>query len=190
MAYRRRRNRFNANEYWDSRPLCSICAARKTRSGTICHKCRQAGHVVAIKRPPAAPASFPPSATAAAVTRPASLSPVQSNNAARARPERSGFGVVAAISVGICFLLATCQTQPLRVPNTATPLQSQSRNNGDVYVRGHYRSDGTYVRPHVRTRQNHIFGDNFSTSGNRNPYSGRSGTRKTPNRGGVYLDRR
>jgi len=46
MARRRswnRRNRdFDAAAYWASRPVCEVCGARKVRSGSICHVCRDA----------------------------------------------------------------------------------------------------------------------------------------------------
>lgn len=45
-----------------------------------------------------------------------------------------------------------------------------------TYVRGHYRSNGTYVQPHHRTAPNHTVYDNYSTKGNINPYNGKKGT--------------
>lgn len=45
-----------------------------------------------------------------------------------------------------------------------------------VRVRGHIRSDGTYVAPHVRSAPNRSTMDNWSTSPNVNPYNGRQGT--------------
>jgi len=43
-------------------------------------------------------------------------------------------------------------------------------------VKGHYRSDGTYVQPHHRSNANSTKLDNYSTQGNYNPYNGKSGT--------------
>lgn len=43
-----------------------------------------------------------------------------------------------------------------------------------VHVRGYYRKNGTYVRPHVRTRPNHTKTDNYSYPGNYNPNTGRT----------------
>ena len=48
---------------------------------------------------------------------------------------------------------------------------------GDVYVQGYYRSDGTYVQPHFRSAPNNSVLDNWSTRGNVNPYTGQLGTR-------------
>ena len=46
----------------------------------------------------------------------------------------------------------------------------------DVHVRGHYRSNGTYVQPHYRSSPNGTTLDNYSTKGNVNPYTGQAGT--------------
>lgn len=56
----------------------------------------------------------------------------------------------------------------------------------DTYVRGYYRKDGTYVRPHYRSSPNGTVLDNWSTEGNINPYTGEPGSlnpyRITPSR--------
>ena len=49
-----------------------------------------------------------------------------------------------------------------------------------VYVRGYYRSDGTYVEPHYRSEPDGNFYNNWSTKGNVNPYTGEEGTKVTP----------
>lgn len=46
----------------------------------------------------------------------------------------------------------------------------------DSYVRGHFRSDGTYVQPYHRSNPNNSMLDNYSTKGNYNPYTGEKGT--------------
>ncbi len=44
-------------------------------------------------------------------------------------------------------------------------------------VRGYYKpSTGAYVMPHYKTTPNRTKLDNFSTKGNYNPYTGKSGT--------------
>lgn len=45
-----------------------------------------------------------------------------------------------------------------------------------VNVRGHVRSDGTYVPPHTRTAPNSSRTDNWSSQGNVNPHTGEVGT--------------
>jgi len=47
--------------------------------------------------------------------------------------------------------------------------------SADVYVRGYYRSDGTYVRPHYRSPPDGNVWNNWSTKGNINPYTGKPG---------------
>lgn len=44
------------------------------------------------------------------------------------------------------------------------------------YVRGYYRSNGTYVEPHYRSKANATRYDNYLTRGNYNPYTGKTGT--------------
>lgn len=45
-----------------------------------------------------------------------------------------------------------------------------------VRVKGYTRKDGTYVAPSVRSAPNSSVYDNYSTKGNVNPYTGKSGT--------------
>ena len=49
-----------------------------------------------------------------------------------------------------------------------------------VRVRGYTRKDGTYVKPHYRSRPDGNFHNNWSTAGNVNPYTGKVGTRTQP----------
>lgn len=46
----------------------------------------------------------------------------------------------------------------------------------DIHVRGNTRKDGTYVKPHIKSSPNQYKGDNYSTKGNTNPYTGKKGT--------------
>jgi hypothetical protein len=54
----------------------------------------------------------------------------------------------------------------------ATDLFAQSSGN----VRGYMRNNGTYVQPYHRTVPDGNPWNNYSTQGNTNPYTGRSGT--------------
>ena len=49
----------------------------------------------------------------------------------------------------------------------------------DTYVRGYYKSNGTYVQPHYRSSPNSATSDNWSTYGNTNPYTGERGNRRS-----------
>ena len=54
---------------------------------------------------------------------------------------------------------------------------SASAEARTVRVKGYYKpSTGTYVMPSHRTSPNRTKLDNYSTKGNYNPYSGKSGT--------------
>ena len=48
----------------------------------------------------------------------------------------------------------------------------------DVFVRGYFRSDGTYVRPHYRSNPDGNPWNNWSTIGNVNPYTGQRGYKR------------
>jgi hypothetical protein len=48
---------------------------------------------------------------------------------------------------------------------------------GEVYVDGYTRSDGTYVEPYMRTAPDDTTLNNWSTRGNVNPYTGEPGTK-------------
>ena len=50
-------------------------------------------------------------------------------------------------------------------------------NFNTTIVSGYSRSNGTYVQPYVRTMPNTTNWDNFSTSGNSNPFTGSTGYR-------------
>lgn len=53
---------------------------------------------------------------------------------------------------------------------------AQSYGNS-TYQNGYYRSNGTYVQGHYKTQSNGTNRDNYSTYGNTNPYTGKSGSR-------------
>ena len=58
----------------------------------------------------------------------------------------------------------------------ATLLALPISTTAQVSVRGYFRSNGTYVQPHVRSAPNNTTVDNWSTRGNVNPYTGKNGT--------------
>lgn len=45
-----------------------------------------------------------------------------------------------------------------------------------TYQNGYTRKDGTYVQGHYKTRRNNTNWDNFSTSGNTNPFTNKAGS--------------
>lgn len=46
----------------------------------------------------------------------------------------------------------------------------------ETHVNGYYRSNGTYVAPHYRSSPDSSYNNNWSTSPNVNPHTGRVGT--------------
>jgi len=57
------------------------------------------------------------------------------------------------------------------------PALTQAQYYGrDVQVNPYLRQDGTYVQPHHRTVPDGNPFNNYSTRGNRNPYTGQMGT--------------
>lgn len=55
---------------------------------------------------------------------------------------------------------------------------STSTNPNIIKIDGYYRSNGTYVEPHIRTAPNRTVKDNFSFYGNLNPSTGQIGTKR------------
>ena len=47
----------------------------------------------------------------------------------------------------------------------------------DTYVKGYYKKNGTYVAPHYRSSPDKSYNNNWSTSPNVNPYTGKKGTK-------------
>jgi len=47
----------------------------------------------------------------------------------------------------------------------------------DVKVKGYYKKNGTYVKPHYRSAPDSSINNNWTTRGNVNPYTGADGTR-------------
>lgn len=59
-------------------------------------------------------------------------------------------------------------------------------NTNYRYQNGYYKKDGTYVKGHYKTKKNSTNWDNYSTVGNRNTFSGKSGTRAKDYSSGAY----
>lgn len=58
----------------------------------------------------------------------------------------------------------------------AVLLCSVTASFSQTYVKGHYRSNGTYVQGHYRSTRDNTNHNNWSTTGNRNPYTGSNGS--------------
>ena len=59
-------------------------------------------------------------------------------------------------------------------------------NTNSNYVNGYTQTNGTYVQGHYRSSQNSTNHDNYSTSGNYNPYTGSAGSRAKDYSTGAY----
>lgn len=59
-------------------------------------------------------------------------------------------------------------------------------NTNSAYVNGYTKSNGTYVQGHYRSSKNSTNHDNYSTSGNYNPYTGSAGSRAKDYSTGAY----
>ncbi|MCX6898928.1 MAG: hypothetical protein NT105_09525 [Verrucomicrobia bacterium] len=70
----------------------------------------------------------------------------------------------------------------LAVLALATPAFAQ----GQHYVQPCTRSNGSYVQGHYQTNPDHSFGNNWSTRGNVNPYTGQEGYRTQPSNRFIY----
>lgn len=70
-------------------------------------------------------------------------------------------------------------TQPLSAPDySGAQIEVKP---GMVRPRGYYMRNGTWVNPYIRSMPNKTQGDNWSTRGHQNPYTGKIG-RRTPYR--------
>ena len=67
----------------------------------------------------------------------------------------------------ICILAAIC----------CPAFAQRGSRGGDVPVQGYTRADGTYVQPYMRSAPDENVYNNWSTSGNYNPYTGQLGTK-------------
>lgn len=198
MGRYRRRRTFDPVEYWDSRPYCVVCHERKVRDGDVCWKCRKrAAHdgddhdeSVLTQPDPAAPASVvPPSLPITALSKPSPSSSAPQSDST------SWIGVAVVACIVLLIVVPAMRSAPAprqySTPYVRPTLDSQGEvvgrrfylkpppaRNGDVSVRGHRRDDGTYVAPHYRSPADGWSGNNYSTRGNRNPYTGSSGSRR------------
>lgn len=59
-------------------------------------------------------------------------------------------------------------------------------NTNSTYVNGYTKSNGSYVQGHYRSSKNSTNHDNYSTSGNYNPYTGFAGSRAKDYSTGAY----
>jgi hypothetical protein len=73
--------------------------------------------------------------------------------------------------VKVLSILLTCTCSLFAGSSVA-----QRKSSSDVYVRPYVKSNGTVVEGHIRSAPDKTAGNNFSTKGNVNPYTGEAGT--------------
>lgn len=76
------------------------------------------------------------------------------------------------VIIAAAIMLTTTMIAQAQFTNSGNG--SNSRSHG---VQGHTTSSGTYVQPYVATNPNTTQRDNYSATGNVNPYTGAVGTR-------------
>lgn len=81
--------------------------------------------------------------------------------------------LVAIIATSIC---ANAQYYSGSTTNSTLSYGSYGVNTNSTYVNGYTKSDGTYVNGHYRSSRNGTNHDNYSVTGNSNPYTGKSGS--------------
>ncbi len=82
--------------------------------------------------------------------------------------------IKALVAVAAILALAPAEAQASKGSGSHGP--SRGRSSGDVFVRGYPRANGTFVRPHMRSRPDGNVFNNWSTWGNVNPYTGKFGS--------------
>jgi hypothetical protein len=82
--------------------------------------------------------------------------------------------------------LATASFSLVLILGAVTPSLSAS----SVRVKGYIRKDGTYVAPHYRSSPDSSKYNNWSSKGNSNPYSGKTGSKDPYSYGGSYVSPR
>jgi len=85
---------------------------------------------------------------------------------------------VEPITTVIPYVPPSTEVSFPNIPPPPSNIYSTNTNPNHVQVDGHFRSNGTYVEPYMRTAPNTTIIDNFSTHPNLNPYTGEIGTIK------------
>jgi len=73
--------------------------------------------------------------------------------------------------------LFRCVLTILAIASLTTIAEAKGSRGSSHSVRGYVKKNGTYVQPYRATNPNGTKRDNWSTSGNVNPYTGKPGTK-------------
>ena len=85
-----------------------------------------------------------------------------------------------------CYDLPSISLPCYDLPSISLPRYDLPSLPSVTTVSGYYKDNGTYVDSYVRTSPNSTNWDNFSTSGNSNPYTGSTGYRARDYSSGAY----
>lgn len=80
------------------------------------------------------------------------------------------------VAVIASVISANAQYYTGSTTNSTSSYGSYGVNTNSTYVNGYTKSDGTYVNGHYRSSRNGTNHDNYSVTGNSNPYTGKSGS--------------
>lgn len=86
--------------------------------------------------------------------------------------KKNFFAMVAMLTISMVSVAQSYNYGSNRHRSTST----YGTNPSTTSVSGYTRSNGTYVNGYTRTQKNNTNHDNFSTSGNYNPYTGTTGS--------------
>lgn len=85
--------------------------------------------------------------------------------------------ILALVAMVAASTVSFGQSYNYNSRRSTTSVYGYGVNSNTTTVSGYTRSNGTYVNGYTRTQRNCTNHDNFSTSGNYNPYTGSAGSR-------------
>ena len=89
--------------------------------------------------------------------------------------------LIRIIAAVFALAIAGYGVSPASTPRYSSSPHSYSHSNSSSsYVHGYTRSNGTHVNGYYRTPKNGTKCDNYSTYGNYNPHTGKTGTKHVP----------
>lgn len=74
--------------------------------------------------------------------------------------------------------IATAITSLILISSLSPYAISQRKSRSDTHVRSYKSQKGKTVQSHMRSHRDSTKANNFSTKGNRNPYTGKRGTKR------------
>lgn len=88
--------------------------------------------------------------------------------------------LLTAIAMAITVICVGVSDADAKGRRSNSPGSGTGSKSSSTTVKGHITKQGKYVAPHRRSTPDKSFTNNYSTKGNTNPYTGRSGSRDRP----------